>query len=169
MYKWKPIVFFTPQEDLKLANDCRLTLIGIFNHIHPLIEVIRIGFAARFLLIGSVKIGHYNSMHIFLDFTMEEYYLNISSKRSFMVLGSSMQLVTWINNFNPQEETSLAPVWIHLPGLRWHYYNWDALLRITTPIGTLLKIDKATYIKSRPNFAKVMVEIDLSIQRRNFV
>ncbi|KAH0714762.1 hypothetical protein KY285_007591 [Solanum tuberosum] len=56
-------------------------------------------------------------------------------------------MVTWTLDFNPEEEKSLAPIWITLPSLKWHYFNWDALLPITSTIGTLLKIDKATNAK----------------------
>lgn len=58
----------------------------------------------------------------------------------------------------------LVPIWIHLPDLPWHYYNWSALQRIVSLNGTLLTIDKANDVKSRPNFAKVKVEVDLVVQ-----
>ncbi|KAH0714772.1 hypothetical protein KY285_007600 [Solanum tuberosum] len=80
-----------------------------------------------------------------------------------------MRIVTWTIDFNLEEETLLAPIWITLPGLKWHYFNWDALLRITSTIGTLLKIDKATNAKTRPNSAKVMVDFDLALHRRKSI
>ncbi|KAH0777791.1 hypothetical protein KY290_009202 [Solanum tuberosum] len=87
----------------------------------------------------------------------------------FPLKGYLMRMVTWTINFNPEKETPLSPIWITLPGLKWHYFNWDALLQITSTIGTLLKIDKATNAKTRPNSAKVMVEIDLVVQRRKSI
>lgn len=114
-------------------------------------------------MVGTLKIGHYNSKYIFLDFMVREDYLKIYLRRNFWVLGSWMRVVTWTADFNPKEETSLAPFWITLPELKWQYYNWYALQRITSTIETLLKIDKATDVKSRLNFAKVMVEVDLAI------
>ncbi|OIT26736.1 hypothetical protein A4A49_23984 [Nicotiana attenuata] len=46
---------------------------------------------------------------------------------------------------------------------------WSALQRITSPIGTLLIVDKATDVKSRPNFSKVKVEVDLAVQLKESV
>ncbi|KAG5575787.1 hypothetical protein H5410_055921 [Solanum commersonii] len=42
-------------------------------------------------------------------------------------------------------------------------------MRITSTIGTLLKIDKATNAKIRPNSTKVMVDIDLVVQRKKSI
>ncbi|XP_075095480.1 uncharacterized protein LOC142173738 [Nicotiana tabacum] len=169
IHKGKSAVYFTINEEVELAKDCKFTLIGKFSHGRPSIKDIRSDFTARFTLKGQVQIGHCNLKHIFMDFSLEEDYLNIYSRRKLMVLGSLMRLVTWTIDFNPEEETPLTPVWIHLPELKWHYYNWDALLRITYPLGTLLKIYKTTEIKSRSNFAKVLVEIDLSKHMRDSI
>ncbi|MCD7463980.1 hypothetical protein HAX54_051866, partial [Datura stramonium] len=45
----------------------------------------------------------------------------------------------------------------------------DALVRITAPLGNLLKIDKEMKIKSRPNFSKVLMEIYLVKIRRDSI
>lgn len=169
IHKGKLAAYFSTQEEVELAKDCKYKLIGKFSHGRPSIEDIRSDFAARFALKGQERIGHYNSKHVFLDFNMEEDFLNIYSRKKILAMGALMHLVTWTIDFNPEEETPLTPVWILLPELKWHCYNWDALLRITSPLGTLLKIDKATELKSRPNFAKVLVEIDLTKQRRESV
>ncbi|XP_070047152.1 uncharacterized protein [Nicotiana tomentosiformis] len=169
LQKGKQAIFFSPQEEEELAKACRFTNVGKFSHGKLSLDDIRRDFNTRFPLIGTVKISHCNSKHIFMDFSIKEDYVNIYSRRNLWVLGCFMRMVTWTIDFNPEEETSLAPIWISLPGLKWHYYNWDALFRITSPIGTLLKIDKATDVKSRPNFAKVMVDIDLAIQRRDSI
>ncbi|KAG5575786.1 hypothetical protein H5410_055920 [Solanum commersonii] len=33
------------------------------------------------------------------------------------------KMVTWTIDFNPEEETPLASIWITLLGLKWHYFN----------------------------------------------
>ncbi|XP_070040103.1 uncharacterized protein LOC142177333 [Nicotiana tabacum] len=72
-----------------------------------------------------------------------------------------MKILKWTTDFKPNSETSLAPVWINLPDLPWHYYEWDALCRIVGPIGNPLVMDKATTTKSRPTTTKMRVQIDL--------
>lgn len=67
----------------------------------------------------------------------------------------------WSPDFDASKETSLAPIWVFLPKLNYHLFNWDYLKQILTQIGTPLKEDIATIITSRPNLAKVTVEVDL--------
>lgn len=73
-----------------------------------------------------------------------------------------MKLLTWKANFKPEAETTLAPVWINLPDLKWHFFEWDALCGIVAPIGVAIITDKATLSKSRPITVKIKVEIDIT-------
>ncbi|KAG5575748.1 hypothetical protein H5410_055882 [Solanum commersonii] len=112
----------------------------------------------RFTIVGKFSHGKPAIDHIRRDFATR-----------FPLKGYLMRMVTWTLDFNPEEEKSLAPIWITLPSLKWHYFNWDALLQITSTIVTLLKIDKATNAKTRPNSAKVIIELDLAVQRRKSI
>ncbi|KAH0769972.1 hypothetical protein KY290_013953 [Solanum tuberosum] len=76
-----------------------------------------------------------------------------------------MKIQKWTTKFKPEEETTLTSVWINLPDLPWHFYKWDALCRIVSPIGTPIVMDKVTLSKTRPTMAKVRVEIDLTKTR----
>ncbi|XP_060195129.1 uncharacterized protein LOC132624353 [Lycium barbarum] len=58
--------------------------------------------------------------------------------------GSLMRIFKWSRDFDPNEETSLAPVWVLLPGLKFHLFKWEYLRQILTPIGIPLKEDSAT-------------------------
>ncbi|KAH0776676.1 hypothetical protein KY290_008087 [Solanum tuberosum] len=71
-----------------------------------------------------------------------------------------MNIQKWSTKFKPEAD-SLAPVWINLPNLPWHYYEWAALCRIVSPIGNPIIMDKATLTKTRPTMAKLKVKIDL--------
>ncbi|KAG5570406.1 hypothetical protein H5410_060172 [Solanum commersonii] len=73
-----------------------------------------------------------------------------------------MKIMKWSTTFKPNSDHSLAPVWVNLPDLKWHLFEWDAICRILEPIGTPLLLDKATLTKTRPTIAKVKVEIDLT-------
>ncbi|KAK6791697.1 hypothetical protein RDI58_010778 [Solanum bulbocastanum] len=70
-----------------------------------------------------------------------------------------MKIQKWLTKFKPEADT-LAPVWINLPNLPWHYYEWAALCRIVSSIGNPIIMDKATQSKTRPTMAKLKVEID---------
>lgn len=112
---------------------------------------------------GVVKIGYYAAKLIFIDFAEEEdlkgFYHHIDKV---IIFEMTMRLMRWSKDFKHEEETTLLPIWVLLRGLKWHHYHWDALKRITSPIGTLFTIYKATVVKSRPKFSKVKIEIDLN-------
>lgn len=37
------------------------------------------------------------------------------------------KILKWTTKFKLDIETTLDPVWINLPDLPWHFYEWDAL------------------------------------------
>ncbi|XP_070032995.1 uncharacterized protein [Nicotiana tomentosiformis] len=101
--------------------------------------------------------------HVFIDFdNLDDH--NAVATRSFVNLGGDfvMSLEKWITKFKPEPNTTRVPVWITLPDLPWHFYEWDAICRIVDPIGFSLVLDKATTIKTRPTTAKIRIEIDLA-------
>ncbi|OIT27626.1 hypothetical protein A4A49_25768 [Nicotiana attenuata] len=163
MVNGKPVVIFTKEEEDMLAQTCKWTIIGKFSHIRPSIDSIRSEFAKIIKSKGSIKIGAYDLHHVFIDFDNIEDHRNVLS-RNYINLGGDkiMKIGKWSTKFKPEVETNFAPVWINLPDLPWHYYEWDALCRIVEPIGIPLLMDKATISKTRPTTAKVRVEIDLT-------
>lgn len=62
-------------------------------------------------------------------------------------------------------ESTLAPVWVTLLELPWHYHEWEAIERILEPIGPLIALEKAIVARARPTTAKARVEIDLTRPR----
>ncbi|PHU19986.1 hypothetical protein BC332_11137 [Capsicum chinense] len=118
---------------------------------------------------GGVKIGVYNIHRVFIDFELEEDHRNIYGKSFLPICGMQMKLLKWTKDFKLEKETTLAAVWVNLPELPWHYYEWDALFRILAPIGTPIITDKATLSNTRPTTTKVKVEIDVTKQTLNEV
>ncbi|WMV09467.1 hypothetical protein MTR67_002852 [Solanum verrucosum] len=159
--KGKPVIVFTEEENELLANTCKWTIIGKFAKTRPSIEKIRTEFVKIVPLKGSVKIGVKDLKHVFIDVENEEDFKTIYSK-NFINLDeeNSMKIQKWSTKFKPEADT-LAPVWINLPNLPWHYYEWAALCRIVSPIGNPIIMDKATQSKTRPTMAKLKVKIDL--------
>ncbi|XP_070043081.1 uncharacterized protein [Nicotiana tomentosiformis] len=82
---------------------------------------------------------------------------------TFLIIGGmQMKLQKWTTDFKHEVETTMAPVWINLPDLRWHYFEWATLCRIVEPIGIPIITDKATLSKTRQTTAKIKVEIDIT-------
>lgn len=54
-----------------------------------------------------------------------------------------------------------VPIWIKLPGLALKYWGEKSLYKIVGLVGDALQMDKATKMKDRLQYARVMVEIQL--------
>ncbi|PHU02035.1 hypothetical protein BC332_27286 [Capsicum chinense] len=121
----------------------------------PAIDKIRSDFAKSVSTKGEFKIGAKDRFHVFIDVDNEDF--NSIYGREYISLSDciNMKILKWTPNFEPNSEMSLAPVWINLPDLPRHFYEWDALCRIVSPIGIPLKMDKATTTKTRPNHHQV--------------
>ncbi|KAG5572696.1 hypothetical protein H5410_062462 [Solanum commersonii] len=146
----KPVVSFSKEENDMLADTCKLTLIGKFTKIRPSIEKIRDDFKTTILLKGYVKIGAYNMHHIFLDFNLEEDHRNVHGRNFLTLCNMQMKLLKWKLDFRHEVETTLAPVWINLPDLRWHFFEWGCTLQ------------NSIISKTRPTTTKIKVEIDIT-------
>ncbi|XP_019264877.1 PREDICTED: uncharacterized protein LOC109242482 [Nicotiana attenuata] len=72
-----------------------------------------------------------------------------------------MRMFKWSPDFDPNEETSLAPIWVLLPELPFHMFKWEYLKQVLEQIGTPMKEDITTIARTRPHMAKVRVEVDL--------
>lgn len=82
------------QEDFmnKMAGRCWYTLVGNFINSMPKMDVIRKSFIAQTHLIGNVKIAHYYSRHIYIDFDNEVDHINVLTKKKMFIAGHSMKI-----------------------------------------------------------------------------
>ncbi|XP_059285094.1 uncharacterized protein LOC132038442 [Lycium ferocissimum] len=163
----KAKVVFLTTEDKLLVEKCKLTLVGKFSRTRPQIDKLREDFKRSYPLKGTFKIGAYDWRHIFIDFTDEDDFKRFDGKNTLHLCGAHMRLQRWTRKFKVAMESTLAPVWVTLPDLPWHYHDWAAIERILEPIGPLIALDKATIARTRPTTAKARVEIDLSRPRLN--
>ncbi|KAF3658029.1 hypothetical protein FXO38_13423 [Capsicum annuum] len=129
----KPAIYFSVEDYfVKLAQECKLTLIDKFYKGKPSMDEIR---KVQFHLIGLVKIAFFDHRHVDIDFSNEVDYNHVLFKEFVDIGESPMKILKWTTDFNPEEEISIVPLTI-------------------AP-------DQANYSKSRGNVAKVKVEIDL--------
>ncbi|KAH0641234.1 hypothetical protein KY285_037820 [Solanum tuberosum] len=158
----KPAVYFTAQDYfVNLAEDCKRTIVGKFTRGKPSMEEVRKLFVSHVPLKGTVKIAYFDPSHVYIDFTNDEDFYHIYFK-PFITLGPySMKIIRWTPDLVPENETTIAPVWILIHQLPWHLFRGDILSRMVSSTGTAMAPDMATYSKSRGNVAKLKVEIDL--------
>ncbi|XP_031127522.1 uncharacterized protein LOC116029613 [Ipomoea triloba] len=139
-----------------------IMLVGKFSHGKPLLSEIRSYFAKIFVLRGTVEIGLMDPRHVFLAFSNPDDCVDILVKGQISFNGKyPMRLFRWTADFDTRFETSLAPVWVLLPNLKANCFSIPCLKKIVKPIGRFLHVDAATAKFSRPNVAKVKVEVDL--------
>ncbi|KAL0439292.1 UNVERIFIED_CONTAM: hypothetical protein Slati_2412200 [Sesamum latifolium] len=73
-----------------------------------------------------------------------------------------LRIFKWSSDFDPQIDSPIAPVWIRLPGLPVLIFEKNALFTFAAKIGKSLRMDEPTVDISRPDLARVCIEIDLT-------
>ncbi|CAI0552044.1 unnamed protein product [Linum tenue] len=69
----------------------------------------------------------------------------------------------WYKGFNPWKvEVKSTTVWVQLPDLPMEFFNAEAVTIIAQLIGRPVRVDRATELGARGNYARVCVEVDLS-------
>jgi hypothetical protein len=80
-----------------------------------------------------------------------------------MIADHYLTVRTWHPNFDPYEaKIDKVAVWVRLPDLAMEYYDNSVLWIIGNKIGKTLKVDRATSIGMRGNYARICVEVDLT-------
>lgn len=59
------------------------------------------------------------------------------------IKGQLIRLQLWTPTFRPKVDTSIAPIWVTLPEIPWHYYYMEVLTALLTSIGKALYLDSA--------------------------
>ncbi|KAL6523070.1 hypothetical protein OROMI_031418 [Orobanche minor] len=75
--------------------------------------------------------------------------------------GYPMSLFRWDPFFNFKEEPASAPLWVKIHSLPSHWFDLRSLKTIASSLGEFLKVDESTHNRTRLNFARVCVEVNL--------
>ncbi|XP_041027016.1 uncharacterized protein LOC121267237 [Juglans microcarpa x Juglans regia] len=97
-------------------------------------------------------------------FSSEDDFLKGLSREACDIDGVFYRAFHWNLDFSEEEEPSMVPVWIVLPGLPPNFYH-ELFLRIfTAPIGKFIKRDNPTRCVTRTDGARLCVEMDVAVQ-----
>ncbi|KAK4337527.1 hypothetical protein RND71_042014 [Anisodus tanguticus] len=147
------------QQDLKYA------VVGKFSHGMPSIAFLRTAIPKQCSLKAEVNIGLLHNRHVLIRCSIEEDYVNLMSRPNFWIKENSksflMRTFKWDIWFTPEEETSMAVIWLSFPNLPPNFYVPSILFSIASAVGKPIAIDAATLNKTRPSCARVKVEADL--------
>ncbi|KAF9598806.1 hypothetical protein IFM89_031474 [Coptis chinensis] len=157
-----PMISFASQDMTKAIACLKNTLIIKFFFKKPSIDEIRISVRQTWGLKSEVIINVIDSKHILLKFADEEDVVKALARKNPHIEGCRYKISRWSHQFDPTQDSALAPVWVEFYDLPYHLFNPGMLIPIASMIGKYLTIDQATLTMSTPLVARICVEIDLS-------
>ncbi|KAL0288045.1 UNVERIFIED_CONTAM: hypothetical protein Sradi_7109000 [Sesamum radiatum] len=160
-YKGEPGIIYSTEETEFLASRLKFTLVGKFSHGLPNLNFLR-NRIVKLGLKGSVNVGRLNFKHVLIRLNNEEDFSRLWLRGEWTFDNFHMRVFKWSPDFDPHTESPIAPVWIKLPGLPVHLFEKNALFTVAAKIGKPLRMDEPTADLSRPDLARVCVEIDLT-------
>jgi hypothetical protein len=108
-----------------------------------------------------VDIGHGFFM---VKFDVREDREKVIGERPWMIFDHYLAVSSWTPDFDPaQDNIDRTSVWIRIPGLGMEYYDESVLLALGAAVGKPVKVDIRTIDASRGKFARICIEIDLSL------
>ncbi|PNX92853.1 hypothetical protein L195_g015996 [Trifolium pratense] len=88
----------------------------------------------------------------------------IMSEGPWMLFDHYLAVARWTPDFaSPHAKVEKTLVWIRFPGLNLLYYDESVLLGLASVVGTPIKVDTNTLKVERGRFARICVEIDLTL------
>lgn len=85
-------------------------------------------------------------------------------------LGKPAITKAWTANFNFQDEIlKIVPIWVKLPSLPLSCWSGDSLSRIGSSLGVPIYADECTTQQLRVSFARLLVEIDVTLPMPNSI
>lgn len=162
-FKGETLLCLSWAEMLSIASPYANALVGRFVAERPSVETIR-KFVVFLGLKGECPVGLLDSKHMLLRPMMAEDFTRLWFRSSWYIGNFHMAIWKWTVNFRPDQDSSLAPVWISFPGLPIPFFDKQYLLKLGGLIGRLLKIDEATALLKRPSVACMLVEIDIRVE-----
>ncbi|MCI02300.1 hypothetical protein A2U01_0023332, partial [Trifolium medium] len=88
----------------------------------------------------------------------------IVSDGPWMLFDHYLAVARWTPDFaSPHAKVEKTLVWIRFPGLNLVYYDESVLLGLASVVGTPVKVDTNTLKVERGRFARICVEIDLTL------
>lgn len=148
-----------------LNENLQYTVMGKFSYGWPDIQELRKLILKQCELKGEVNIGLLSNMYVLIRASLLEDYVHLLSKPQFYITHNywsyPMRTLKWDPLFDPEEETTTSIAWISFPSLPPNFFGKETIFSMAAAVGRPLQVDMATQNKTRPNCARVKVEVDL--------
>ncbi|KAL0394658.1 UNVERIFIED_CONTAM: hypothetical protein Slati_4432000 [Sesamum latifolium] len=159
-YKCEPGIINSSDEKTQLAARLKFTLVGRFSHGFLNLNFLRLKIV-KLGLKGNVIVGMLNFKHVLIYLTNEEDFSRLWLRGEWTFDSFYMRVFKWTPIFDPQIESSIAPVWIRLPELPVHLFEKKTLFTLVAKIGKSFRMDEPTADLARPDLARLCTEVDL--------
>lgn len=141
-FKGEPALIISRQELQLMSEPYKNALVGKFPMGRPPMEVLR-KFLLSLGLRGDCPIGLLDSKHVLLRPSLEEDFTRLWYLHTWYVQKKPMTISKWTIDFSPNQESSLAPVWITFPDLPISvFFEKNYLLKLGSLIGRPLQARK---------------------------
>ncbi|KAG2685520.1 hypothetical protein I3760_10G128900 [Carya illinoinensis] len=159
---------FSPAEVAKSAEPFHFAIVLKFQRRRPSLDQIRIFIKSRWgLKAMPVVVQLRNSQNILVRLINEGDFVSVMARGCSDVNGVPYKIFHWTPGFNEADEPSLVPIWLTLPGLPPNYFQMSMLKSFGDGFGRFLKCDNATLCVTRPEAARICVELDVSAPLKN--
>ncbi|MQM14809.1 hypothetical protein Taro_047744 [Colocasia esculenta] len=135
----EPATFFSLEEVRISCAPFNLAIIACTPVGRPSFQEIRVHLAQRFSFVKDFIISALDGRHLLLRFQDKEDYLKVLLKDTLFVKGYLFRFFQWSMDFSPDEDSSLIPVWVEMPGLPANFYNEPMLKSIAGSLGQVLQ------------------------------
>ncbi|XP_035539652.1 uncharacterized protein LOC109020983 [Juglans regia] len=154
---------FSKEEVQRSAEPFRYSIVLKFLRNRPSLDAIRAFIHKRWNLDGVPVVSNMrHPRNVFIRMVSEEDCNKALSREVNDIDGIPYRPFHWTPESKEEEEPSLVPVWIVLPGLPPNYYHESFLKILTAPIGRFIRSDNSTRCVTRTDGARICVEMDVA-------
>ncbi|XP_042939325.1 uncharacterized protein LOC122274343 [Carya illinoinensis] len=99
---------------------------------------------------------------VFVRMSNGEDFIKGFSREAYEIDGVQYRVFQWSTDYVEDQEPSVVPIWIFLPGLPPNYYHESFLWNITLPLGQYIRRDNCTCCATKTDGARVCIKMDIS-------
>jgi len=137
-FKGEPALLISRQELQLLSEPYKNALVGKFSMGRPSMEVLR-QFIVSLGLKGDCPVGLLDDKHVLLRPMLEEDFTRLWFRHTWYIQSKPMTISKWTIDFRPNQESSLAPVWVSFPELPIPFFEKNSLYKLGSLIGRPLQ------------------------------
>ncbi|XP_019182139.1 PREDICTED: uncharacterized protein LOC109177283 [Ipomoea nil] len=161
----RPAVSILKSDWVRLEEiEAKISLVGRFVKERPPLDSLREKLNAILRPEGELMVGSLTRRSILLRFSSETECRRAWLRNQLVIDGNPLWLSRWRpeQHLMPNRDSPMSLVWIQLPSLPIHLFSFEILSRICAPFGRVVALDSATIRRTRPNVARIRVELDAS-------